>query len=272
MKRIMSMVLIMMSILSVSCFADETDPGEILKKVRDTYKSMETYRSEGTTIINTEKEDQKTEMVTTYSIVLKKPNLYRISYEMKFSLGHNVVGGTIWSDGTQPYKYDSGTKSYSELPTDLNAISGAGAMSSSTIVFTFFSSILEEPWDFFEGFINVKLEGSEKIEDEECYVISADSKISSKEIFWISKTRSLIVKHSSSAEGPADELAMEMSDESIIKHLKSIGEEVSEEKIQQFKEKIQVGKENVKVVLTETQDQISSPELTVADFQFTLPE
>ena len=46
----------------------------------------------------------------------------------------------------------------------------------------------------------------------------------------------------------------------------------SEEAIEQMKRFMQVGTSNAKVFYTETQTQISSPELTAADFQFALPE
>jgi len=286
MKKIMSIVFILVSILSVSCFADETDPVEILKKMRDTYKSMETYKSEGIRTIDTERDNQKSEMVTSYSILLKKPNLYRISYETTFTLGSNDVAGTIWSDGVQPYEYQSGTKSYSELSTDLNAIGRAAAMSSPTIIFTFFSSMLEEPWEFFERFENVKLGGIEKIKDEECYVISADLKVSPeeiywrtskeidrvtrKEIFWISKARSVIVKHTASVED--SEVEYVIPDDQIIRMLKEMEQPVNEETMKELKTKMQMGPSNIKWVLTGTQTQIASPELTAADFRFALPE
>lgn len=280
MKRIMLMVVIMISILAVSCFAQETDPLGILKKVRDTYKSLETYKSAGTVTTSTERDNQKTEMITSYSIILKKPNLYRVSSELTFNMAsqnyvHSKMSSTIWSDGTQPYQYESSKKLYSKIPTDLNALGGMVAMSGGSggiIIPTFFSSMLKEPWDFSERLMNVKLEGTEKVGDEECYVISADSKISKKEIFWISKTRNLIIKYSRSLELPEDKHMPEMSDEQIAKILKQMGQEVSEKAIKQMKTKMQGNIDAVKGFSIETQTQISSPELTASDFQFALPD
>ncbi len=280
MKRIMPMLFIMISILAVSCFADGTDPRGILKKVRDTYKSLETYKSEGTVTTNTERDNQKTEMITSYSIILKKPNLYRISSDLTFNMAppnyvHSNISSTIWSDGTQPYRYESSKKLYSKIPTNLKALGGMAAMSGISggmIISTFFSSMLKEPWDFFERLMNVKLGGTEKIGDEECYVISAESKTSKKETFWISKTRNLIIKYSRSLELPEGELMPEMPDEQIIKFLKDTRQEVTAETIKQMKIKMQRDLSNVKGSSTETQTHISSPELTAADFQFVLPE
>lgn len=88
MKKILFMiVLLWVNICCISSFAVELDPLEILKKVEDTYKSMETYKSQGTRTVVTESDNQKNELLTSYSILLKKPNLYRIYSETTFSMG-----------------------------------------------------------------------------------------------------------------------------------------------------------------------------------------
>ena len=267
MKRILLMAFVMVIILSVSCFAEDTDPWEILKKARDTYKSMETYKSEGVRTTITERDNEKTEMVNSYSILLKKPNLYRVSYEETLNFMPNNNVGTIWSDGTRAYYYKDDTKSYSEFSPN-EAVTLAGAMSSPMIVFEFLSS---QPVAFFENLIDVKLEGVEIIGDEECYVISADSKFGGKEIFWITKKRSLIIKHTHFLEDP--KLMQKIHDEQVDQFLKVMEQRgASEEELKQMKTEMQMAMSNVKSFREDTQTQVSSPELTVADFQFVLPE
>ncbi len=64
----------------------------------------------------------------------------------------------------------------------------------------------------------------------------------------------------------------EMTDEQAAKMLKAMGQEVNEETIKEAKEMMHGDTRNVKVLMTETLTQISSPELTVEDFKLTLPE
>ena len=277
MIRAIPTVLLMISVLTVSCWADETDPGQILEKVRTTYKSMETYKSEGTVAVNMEQEATTTEFL----IVLKKPNLYRISWSETSNLTpQNVQSGTVWSDGTQPYLYMGMTKSYSKISGDQNAIAAATGISSGAAwtIPTFFFSMFKGQPDRFARLMNVKLEGIEKVGDEECYVISGDSKISKKETFWISKLKNLIVNYSHSLEAPEGGQKMpEMSDEQITQTMKAMGQEVTEEKVKQMKEQMNMARtlmNNVKLKgsSTEIHTQISSPELATTDFQFALPE
>lgn len=145
-------------------------------------------------------------------------------------------------------------------------------MSSPIVVYTFFSSLLKQPSTFFDQLINIKLLNIETIGDEECYVISADLKPKNKVKIWISKKRNIILKQTTSSEAPVNELMPEITNEQATEILKNEGEEVTEKTITEMKHKLQPVTSNVNMFLTETQTQISSPELTPADFQFTLPE
>ncbi|MBI3986475.1 MAG: hypothetical protein HY343_06125 [Lentisphaerae bacterium] len=93
-------------VLAVSAFAGDMTPDEIFEKVKTTYGSMQTYKAEGTITTDSDTGGKTMKMETSFSMLLKKPNCYLISWTQKDmpmpGISHS---GTVWSDSTQPYLY-----------------------------------------------------------------------------------------------------------------------------------------------------------------------
>lgn len=104
------------------CFAEETDPSAIFKKVMEKYKSMQTYSSEGTIVSDMDIGSMEVSLETSFSMKLKKPNLYLISWK------GNMQSGAVWNDGTQSYLY-MGMVAYSKMKSDEMALAGATGIS-----------------------------------------------------------------------------------------------------------------------------------------------
>ena len=96
-----------LGMISGACFAEETDPGAILKKVTDKYKSMETFSAEGSIVIEVDDGTSKSSIEKPISMKLKKPNLYLVSWG-------SVNSGAVWSNGTQAFVYHGIVNSYSK--------------------------------------------------------------------------------------------------------------------------------------------------------------
>jgi outer membrane lipoprotein-sorting protein len=118
------------SLLTATSFGDNITPNDILKRVDATYKSMQTYKAEGTITSDIDTGGMKMNMVTSFSILLKKPNLYLISWTQKnMPMPGMVQSGAVWSDGTQPYLYMGMMNAYSKITTDEMALGSATGIS-----------------------------------------------------------------------------------------------------------------------------------------------
>jgi hypothetical protein len=133
------------------------------------------------------------------------------------------------------------------------------------------------PSNHFARLQNPRIEKTEKIGDDDCYVISGPSKISKAETFWISKSNYLIRKYSRSLEPPEGGRQMpEMTDEDMAKAIKAMGLEVNDETKKNMRDMMEKSKAalntaSLKGSMMEVQAHVSSPALTAKDFQFTPP-
>ena len=73
-------IAIALLMLSTYSFGGDSFPSKILKKVNEKYKTMETYKAKGTITSNMDISGMKMKIETSFSILLKKPNLYLISW------------------------------------------------------------------------------------------------------------------------------------------------------------------------------------------------
>ncbi len=71
---------------------------------------MDTYKADGTIISDIDTGGTKMNTETSFSIILKKPNLYVISWTQK--MPGMSMSGAVWSDGTQPYLYMGSNNSH----------------------------------------------------------------------------------------------------------------------------------------------------------------
>jgi hypothetical protein len=267
--------------LGTNSFGSDLSPNKILKKVEEKYKSMESYKSDGTITSDIDSGGKKMQIVTSFSILLKKPNLYLISWTQEnMPMPGMVQSGAVWSDGTQPYLYMSVMNAYSKMSSDKIALGGATGISggaASTIPSLFLSAIKEQPTPF-SRLRDPKIEKTEKVGKDNCYVISGPSTISKKETFWISKTNYVIRKYYRSFEAPSGGRQMpEITDEQLEEAIKGMGEEVTEESKKNARATLAKSQKMLTTVTmtgssTELHEGILSPLLTKSDFKYALPE
>lgn len=280
------------SLLLAGC-AESTEPlanhvseammaGQILDKVAATYASMEAYEAQGSITSDIDSGGTKMTLETSFSILLKKPNLYLITWtQNNMPMAGMAQSGAVWSDGTQPYLYMGMMKAYSKMGSDELALASATGISGGaafTIPSLFLSLFKEQPAPF-SRLIDPKIERSEKVGEDECYVIGSSSPISKKEVLWVSKTNFLLKKYYRSLERPegGGEAVSELTDEQLEETIKGMGKEVTDESKQKMKEMMEKSKEALKTASikgssTELHTDISTSHATAKDFQFTPPK
>jgi len=262
-------------------FAEDITPSKIFDKVKATYESMQTYRSQGIITSDIDSGAMKMNMETSFSILLKKPNLYLISWTQKDTPMPGMArSGAVWSDGTQPYLYMGMMNAYSKMGSDELALASATGISNGaafTIPSLFLSVFKGQPVPF-SRLKDPKMEKSEKIGEEDCYVVRGGSTISKEEAFWISKSRSLILKYYRSLEPPEGGVATpEITDAQLEEALKGMGQQVTEESKQKMREMMETSMDALKAAQfkgfsTELHTEISLREMDAKAFEFAVPE
>jgi len=265
-------------LLCATGWAQAISPTELFEKVRSAYGSLQTYKAEGTisTDANTGGMSVKSEI--SFSIRLRKPNLYLISWTQKMGMPGMSHSGAVWSDGTQAYLYMM--NAYSKMTSDEMALAAATGVSGGA---AFTIPALFMPWlmnasDQFSRLNDLKIETGEKVGDDDCYVVSGASAGSRKETFWISKSRYLILKYSRSFESPeGGRVAPELNDEQLEASIKAMGQQVTEENKQKMRAMLKqsaeiLNKSQLKGWSTELHTGISSPEISKQDVTFKLPD
>lgn len=257
------------------------DPADVIEKVIAKYKTLQTYKAEGTITADIDSAHAKVNLSTSFSILLKKPNMYLITWTQTNS-GVPGMGqsGAAWSDGTQPYLYLGAMNAYSPMAGDEVALGGATGVSGGaahTIPLLMLSSLAQMPSPF-ARLKNPTIEKTESVSDEPCYVISGSSVVSKKETYWVSKSSHLILKYARSLESPAaDQAIPELTDKQLEEAAKGMGLEVTEESKQKVKEmmtssRTMLQNAQIKGTTTELHRQISSPDLNKDNFTFAPPE
>ncbi|MCX6339148.1 MAG: DUF2092 domain-containing protein [Candidatus Aureabacteria bacterium] len=278
-KKLFAFAIVMM--LGTHGFAEDMIPSKIFEKVETTYESMQTYKAQGTITSNIDTGGMKMNIETSFSILLKKPNFYLISWTQKnMPMPGMAQSGAVWSDGSQPYLYMGVMNAYSKMSSDELALAGATGISGGaafTIPSLFLSAFKECP-TLFSRLKDPKIAKVEKIGEEDCYVISGASTISKKETFWISKSTHLILKHLRSLEPPEGGMAMpELTDQELEEAIKGMGQEVTIENKQRMRETMNRSRDvrkttKMKGSSTEVHVDISSPDMSKKDFRFAVPE
>ncbi|HUT47447.1 MAG TPA: hypothetical protein VMX36_14295 [Sedimentisphaerales bacterium] len=278
-KKLFAFAFLMM-LIAHGC-AEDITPEKIFEKVKTAYKSMNTYKAQGTIISNIDTGEMNVNAETSFSIILKKPNLYLISWTQKnMAMPGMSQSGAVWSDGAQPYLYMGGMNSYSRMGSDELALGGATGISGGaafTIPSLFLSVFKEQPSPI-SRLKDPQIETTEKVGEEDCYVISGSSSVSKKETFWISKKSYLIKKSYRSLEPPEGGIAIpKITDEQVAEAIKGMGQEVTEESKKNLRETMESTRTMLKTVKikgssTELHANVSSPELNKNDFKFALPE
>lgn len=266
--------------LTINALADEASPQTIAQKVVKAYKDLNTYQSEGKILstIKTGGQEHKTE--TSFSIRMKKPNMYRISWIQKdMPMPGMHFEGAVWSDGTQPYLYMGMAKAYYQFDNDEYAISSATGISggAASTIPSLFLNISKQHTDILKQLAQSKLQKSELVEGDDCYVLSGSSDFSLKETYWISKKTFLIRQYHRSLESPkGGRISPKMTDQEVKESLKGMGVKVTPKNIQKMKTMMEENENRVadiqlKGFTIEFQSHISSPDFKKADFLFKMP-
>jgi len=262
--------------VAIPGICDDVTAGQVIEKSIATYKTLDTYKAEGTVVSDIDTGAARVKTETSFSIMLKKPNLYYITWSQKSEGVPEVQSGAVWNDGSRRCLYMSTGNAYCPMDSDemaLGAATGVSGGAAITVPSLFLSYAAECPQPF-ARLTNPTLKGSEKIWDDDCFVISSPSTISREETFWISKATYQIRKCSRSLEAPESGRAMpEMTDAQLEESVKAIGEEVTDKSKEDIKCMMDtMAKMNMKGDLTETHAALSSPELTAQDFSYAPPE
>jgi hypothetical protein len=246
MNKIKTVAIIIMTLfLCTNAYSDNPSAKEILKKVAATYKSMKTYKIKG---------DRYFEYKIPFSILFKAPNLYQISWTLNRAEVENFVS---WSDGTQPYLYFSFVKVLYKMPSVEITLKNCNANQGPSKMVSLLLSIFRGDEDPFAWLKDLKVEKSEKIGGEDCYVISGTSLLTEREVLWVSKMTYMIKKYF----WDPDRLK-------VIQQNPTLTDERKEFKIKKYKEGYLLDLAPEFEIYTE----ISSPELREDDFNYTVPE
>ena len=274
-----NMTAVVLSIIGVATnvSAQSITPSEVFKEVTTTYESLQTYKAAGIILVDIDTGSTKMSIETSFSILLKKPNLYLISWTQRsMPMAGMNQDGAVWSDGTQPYLYMGIMKAYSKMGSDELALASATGISGGA-AFTIPSLFFKGRPAPFSRLKDPKMEKTEQVGEEDCYVVSGASTVAKMETFWISKSKHLIVKYARSLERNEENAVLpEMTDEQLDEAIKGNGQKVTEENRKSVREMMNrsiavLNSAKAKGSSAETYVKISSPELNKADFQFVLP-
>lgn len=256
----------------------EEDPKLIFDQVKATYESMLTYQAEGRVDSEVNTGSGPITTTTVFSMQLKKPNFYKISWMQEVGLGIQQ-SGTVWNSGHQPSLYIGSMNAYSQIDSDLTAIASATGISGGaafTIPALFFPFLQSQQPPFFR-IIDPKLEKIESVHGEDCYVISGSSPLSQKETYWISKKRYLIRQYSRTVVMHGkDSSPKENSGLDFGTVLENLGKDLTEENQKEIEKIIREQKEYMAGVtatstLTEVHERISFNQSSPEDFHFQVP-
>jgi len=261
----------------------QLDAKAILDKVAETYAAMETYQAEGTALLEMETVFGSMNATTAFSMKLKKPNLYVISWTQRgFPMPGMEQSGAVWNGGEQAYLYVSvaDTNAYSKMKSDEMALAGATGISGGvahTIPALFFANFQPQLGSGIR-LKDSKIEKTEAVEGEEYYIVSGSSAISKKETLWISAQNHVILRWERSLE-PPDETATppKITDEELDEGIKAMGMDPTKERREEMRAQMERSKETMKSadvegIMREFHENISSPEFKPDDFEFAVPE
>ena len=262
---------------------EQTEPlttAQVFDQVIAKYQAMTSYQSAGTVESEIDTGSSKIHTHTTFTMRLKKPNQYLVQWTQKNTPAPSAgQHGAVWSNGEQAFLYIGAMKAYGKMGSDEMALGGAVGISGGcvyTIPALYLAVFKDQPHPF-TRLQEAKLESSEKIGDEPCYVISGASTISKKETFWISKSRFLVLQYSRSLEPPDGGVTIpEMTDQQVAEALQGLGQEVNAESMKKMRAMMEKSKAlfetaQMKGSMTERHEKVSSPELKKEDFQFAIP-
>jgi hypothetical protein len=258
----------------------EVAPADILRQAAAAYGSLETYASEGTATTEFEFGGNKASVETTFAMRLAKPKRYLITWSQKSPLLPGMAqAGAVWSDGTQPYLYLGVMSAYAKMNGDTVALGGATGVSGGVAMTipSLFLPGLEGMQSVTLRIANPLLVGTERVGDEECFVVGGPSSVSKEETFWISRRDHLIRKYRRSLEPPEGGPQMpEMTDAQADQSLEAMGQERTAENRAQMRDAMKGAMQMMKALpmkgfQTEVHTAVRTPPLGASDFAYAPP-
>lgn len=258
------------------------NPQALIEQVVEKYTTLETFQAQGRVSSEMVQAEMTFHSETTFSLKLKKPNLYRITWTHADSMGSGKQQSAVWNAGKQPYLFMSVMNAYEMQADDEAALSAATGISNG-LTFTIpnlFFDIFDPSSAVFSDLIQPQVKGIEKLDGTACYVLSGPSRMSRQETYWIDVEDYLIRQYQRNLEPPEGGYQFpDFSDEEWEAAAEGLTPEEREqhrETIRQAKAIIEQSRQSVEAMemkgfVTQVYDLISTPTLRREDFQFTPP-
>jgi outer membrane lipoprotein-sorting protein len=216
----------------------ETRPSvsDFLAQAQATYDKMQSYSSTGDVTANVSMSAGAQESNYTFSIKLKRPNLYRVQWDQHAPF--MTISGAVWSAGDGNFITAPGQASPrqpKDMPSALSMATGLSGGAAATIPAIFFSlsnDSLKRPK-------NAAFGPDADIEGDPCYVITEKIEANGMtgngmtETMWISRKSKLLRQIKDDISGPVK--IPEMTDEETKKVLESMGQKPTAAAIKQMK-------------------------------------
>ncbi|MCZ6691050.1 MAG: hypothetical protein O7H41_15790 [Planctomycetota bacterium] len=240
---------------------------EVIEKVQATYRDLKTYETKGTVVSNFILDGVEEKKETSFHIRLKKPDLYLVTRTTRSEEkpGKSLTDA-IWKDGSQAYTYSSSRNAYAKVERDRLNFAGVHYE-----VPPLFFPDLDLGFPDLPRMKDARIDRTEVVAGEECYVITGATEHSGGLTFWISKSRHFIVQRSEVIANPKIDYDLQLRRHESMKgripdELWEFGKKAMEESRKLF-ETHEIGG-----LSTETHTRTSTPDLSEEDFRFALPK
>ena len=266
-----------------AALAEEPTPEFLIRQVINSYRSLATYQVTGLTsseITNFNEGGKITRVTSRFSILLKKPNLYRITWEEDFPPHWMGLQAAVWNPGLpQGYVYSQMAKGYMEIPAGRGKLLSYAAVSTgdTSIIPKLFFGFFPEKDLPFTRLKNSEVKGREEIDGIECYVLRGRDR--NREVtYWISIPDYFIRKYESIFNDPNGHgLDLELTEEEAKASLRSRGVEPTQERIKSYQRTLKIAdkvmrKHQVQIITTERYSNISLPTVRKEDLQYSMPD
>jgi hypothetical protein len=184
--------------------AQRGDAAAILRAVRLRYRRLRSFSARGETVVHLKAFGGERAIPTTFTVLLARPDRYRIDWTTSAPPAP-PASGAAWRTAEGPHAFRTAPPGWA-LERDDDIAMGVGGIPAGDA---------RIPSLFFKGkgeLADIRtptLEGSEAIEDEECWIISGAS-VGKSVTVWISQDRLLVVRQRSVLKmGPQEEAALE---------------------------------------------------------------
>ncbi len=282
MKRGTIIITCALAALAAGAVAEEVSVEDLLRRAEKTYREMDALEVTGEAVMEMEG-GLSFDMRHSFTARLKRPNHYCIAWttQMPFMGGpaRGQVRFAVWNAGDGPYLYFGLLGTYSPMKRDDMAIAAAtgisgGAAQQVPALFFPETGLGRSPIRLKDA----QLAGTEKLGDQECYVVKGHDMPGEQSTLWISAARHVLLKKVIRWDLQDIEDSQPMTDEEIDEFLEETGQEVTPERRAQVRRTVDDAGDMMKEAqgtLTQTVRYATvkvNPELAVEDLRYKLPE